>query len=573
MSNRATQDYRPEPPPGTTADRARVEIVPGSESVYADDLYPLLLRRLRAVVTIAVVLHLITVAQSLSLISHDLGQLLAGGSVTANEKPISTSGLILRMSFLVRGVIFLGVAALLWTRPPTTVRGLRLVEFVALGLYAGRALFDITLPERWDTVARLADVPQEWRWDVERAYIVSEAFEWFGIIIVYGTVFPNTWRRCAAVVTLLALCPLGLLAVYGLWVRPVDHAVLATHLTDLAISNGLAVAIVVFAASRVEVLRRQAAEARKLGQYILREKLGAGGMGEVYRAEHVLLRRPCAIKLIRPERAGDPRNLRRFEREVQVTATLTHPNTIQVYDYGRADDGTFYYVMEYLPGKNLEQLVKEVGPLPPERVVHLLRQVCGALREAHAAGLIHRDIKPSNIIVGNRGGLPDVAKLLDFGIVDVPTTEPGEAFTALGHLLGTPAYMSAEQAAGMADVDARSDLYSLGATAYFLLTGKAPFERATINLTIAAHIHDVATPPHYLRTEIPADLSAVVLRCLEKEPAKRYPDAAALEAALAECKCAGRWTGERAAQAGSELPKNEEGQRIGTTELERRWGF
>src|SRR5262249_48537634 len=150
---------------------------------------------------------------------------------------------------------------------------------------------------------------------------------------------------------------------------------------------------------------------------------GAGGMGEVYRAEHVLLRRPCALKIIRPERAGDPRNLRRFEREVQVTATLTHPNTVQIYDYGHAADGTFYYVMEYLPGPNLEQLVKLHGPLAPERVVHLLRQVCGALLEAHAAGLIHRDIKPSNIIVCERGGLPDVAKLLDFGVVDLPTRD------------------------------------------------------------------------------------------------------------------------------------------------------
>src|SRR5262249_3529048 len=157
----------------------------------------------------------------------------------------------------------------------------------------------------------------------------------------------------------------------------------------------------------------EAFAARRLGQYQLHQQLGAGGMGEVYLAEHELLLRPCAIKLIRAEAAGDPKNLARFEREVQTTATLTNWHTGEIFDYGDAQDGTFYYVMEYLPGLNLQELVSQHGPLPPGRVVHLLRQVCEALREAHHIGLVHRDIKPSNIIVGERGGLPDVAKLLD----------------------------------------------------------------------------------------------------------------------------------------------------------------
>jgi eukaryotic-like serine/threonine-protein kinase len=309
-----------------------------------------------------------------------------------------------------------------------------------------------------------------------------------------------------------------------------------------------------------------------LGQYVLKEKLGSGGMGEVYRAEHVLLRRPCALKLIRPERTGDPKNLRRFEREVQVTATLTHPNTVQIFDYGHTEDGTFYYVMEYLPGPNLEQLVKERGPLPPERIVHLLRQVCGALREAHAAGLIHRDLKPSNIMVCDRGGVHDVAKLLDFGIVDAPDTGPAGELTAQGQLLGTPLFMSAEQAAAMPDLDARSDLYSLGATAYFMLTGKAPFERGTTNLVIAAHLRDPVTPPHHLRADIPADLSAVIKRCLEKDPNQRYQDAASLEKALAGCECAGGWSEERAVEANQAQAAGDGEPRVSTTELERRWG-
>ena len=172
-----------------------------------------------------------------------------------------------------------------------------------------------------------------------------------------------------------------------------------------------------FGARTMSRLRRQVAEARQLGQYRLRRRLGAGGMGEVYLAEHQLLKRPCAVKLIRTDDATDPQALARFEDEVRLTATLSHPNTVEIYDYGRAEDGTYYYVMEYLPGLSLAELVERYGPLPPARVVYLLRQVCGALREAHAAGLIHRDIKPSNIIAARRGGIDDVAKLLDFGLV------------------------------------------------------------------------------------------------------------------------------------------------------------
>src|SRR5262249_37577774 len=153
----------------------------------------------------------------------------------------------------------------------------------------------------------------------------------------------------------------------------------------------------IYGSHRIEVLRVEASNARKVGQYWLKHRLGSGGMGEVYLAEHMLLRRPCAVKLIRSERAGDPTNLHRFEREVRATAALTHPNTVQVFDYGHAEDGAFYYAMEYLPGLNLEELVQRHGPLPAERAVHLLRQVCGALHEAHGVGLIHRDIKPNNI--------------------------------------------------------------------------------------------------------------------------------------------------------------------------------
>jgi serine/threonine protein kinase len=226
---------------------------------------------------------------------------------------------------------------------------------------------------------------------------------------------------------------------------------------------------------------------------------------------------------------------------------LTNWHTVEIFDFGRAVDGTFYYVMEYLPGLNLDQIVRAHGPLPPERVVHFLRQLCGALREAHAIGLIHRDIKPSNIIAGKRGGMPDVAKLLDFGLVIGQRANTDfEKLTQEGTLTGTPAYMSPEQAAGFDDLDARSDIYSLGAVAFFLLTGQPPFVGKTSIQVLAAHLHEPAPRLRDLRSEIPEDLERVVLRCLEKQKARRFPDSDSLEKALGECQCAEGWTTDRA---------------------------
>src|SRR5262249_36675213 len=270
---------------------------------------------------------------------------------------------------------------------------------------------------------------------------------------------------------------------------------------------------------------------------------------EVYLAQHVLLRRPCALKLIRPERAVDSKNLRRFEREVQATAMLTHPNTVQVYDYGHAEDGTFYYVMEHLPGLTLEALVKQAGPLPAARATHFLRQVCGALEEAHGRGLIHRDIKPGNVMICERGGVRDFAKLLDFGLVLPPASDMrGDKLTQDGTVTGTPAYLSPEQAGGQEAVEARSDIYSGGALAYFLLTGRPPFAGRTGMKLIAAHLYEVPEPLSRHRPDVPADLEAVILRCLAKEPNARFLDAASLNAALSSCAAAGQWTAREAAQ-------------------------
>jgi serine/threonine-protein kinase len=270
-------------------------------------------------------------------------------------------------------------------------------------------------------------------------------------------------------------------------------------------------------------------------------------MGEVYLAEHRLLKRPCAIKLIRPGTRADPRVLARFEREVRTTATLSHPNTIEIYDYGRTDDGTFYYVMEYLRGLSLEDLVARHGPQPPARVIHLLRQACAALTEAHAQGMVHRDLKPANLFASVRGGVFDTVKVLDFGLVKplAPLSDAPELSTD-GRVQGTPQYMPPEQATGQ-KIDPRADLYALGGVAYHLLTGRAPFEGDNAVLMLIAQARDPVVPPSQRQPGIPADLEAVVLRCLAKSPDERYPDAASVSRALARCAAASGWGNDEAA--------------------------
>jgi len=271
-------------------------------------------------------------------------------------------------------------------------------------------------------------------------------------------------------------------------------------------------------------------------------------MGEVWLAEHRLLKRPCAVKFIRPELAAHPTSAARFTREVRAVTGLTHLNTVRVYDYGQAADGSFYYVMEYLDGPTLEELVRRTGPLPPGRVVYLLRQLCGALTEAHAAGLVHRDLKPGNVIVARLGGQRDVAKLLDFGLVQDLSGAVDGQLTQIGTVLGTPHYMSPEQAAGESAVDARSDVYSLGAVAFFALTGRPPFQGKTFGQLLAAHRSEPPPPLTDFRPDVPADLSAVIARCLAKDPADRFPTTAAIDRALGECCCSADWSAERPAE-------------------------
>jgi serine/threonine-protein kinase len=292
-------------------------------------------------------------------------------------------------------------------------------------------------------------------------------------------------------------------------------------------------------------LRRDVREARKLGQYTLEEKLGEGGMGVVYRASHAMLRRPTAIKLLPTEKAGE-QSIARFEREVQLTAGLTHPNTVTVFDFGRTPEGVFYYAMEMLDGAALDALVDLDGAQPPERVLHVLDGVAGALAEAHEIGLIHRDIKPANIILCKQGGGFDVPKVVDFGLVK--DLSGGEvSLTATSSVTGTPTYMSPETITAPGTVDARSDLYALGAVGYFLVTGSHVFPGHNLIEICGHHLHTKPQPPSArLGRPLPQDIEALLLECLEKDPRRRPQTASELQDRVRGCRAYGAWDRERA---------------------------
>jgi serine/threonine protein kinase len=292
-------------------------------------------------------------------------------------------------------------------------------------------------------------------------------------------------------------------------------------------------------------------QARSLGSYQLEERVGQGGMGEVWRATHRLLARQAAIKLVRPETLGGDaatrrKALARFEREAQATASLRSAHTIELYDFGVSEAGTFYYVMELLAGCDAAVLVERFGPTPAGRAVHLLRQVCDSLGEAHAAGLVHRDVKPSNVFVCRYGRAVDFVKVLDFGLVK-PRVVTGTQLTADNVVSGTPAFMSPEQVVGKREVDARSDLYAAGCLGYWLLTARYVFEGANPVQIMMGHLKGTPEPPsRRAELPIPEKLDEILMACLEKDPANRPQTADELAAALAGVAGIEEWTLERA---------------------------
>jgi serine/threonine protein kinase len=312
-----------------------------------------------------------------------------------------------------------------------------------------------------------------------------------------------------------------------------------------AVWLGLGVGLAVMTSGVTYGLREEAREARQLGPYTLEERIGLGGMGEIHRARHALLRRPVAVKLLPPRQSGGT-SAERFDREAQLTSLLTHPNTVAIYDYGRTEDGVFYYVMELLDGVDLEELVREEGAQPPARVAHILRQVCGSLAEAHDLGLVHRDIKPANVILTRRWGLADVVKVVDFGLVKDLEADPAAGLTAENTLTGTPLYMAPEVIRSSRGVGVSSDLYAVGALGYFLLTGQPLFAGSVVEVA-GHHLHTAPTPPSKrLGQPVPEALEKLILECLEKDPADRPRGAAALLARLEDLPGVPEWAQDEA---------------------------
>jgi hypothetical protein len=314
----------------------------------------------------------------------------------------------------------------------------------------------------------------------------------------------------------------------------------------VATSAGI-VLTMLYIAFQHEKLAAAKLAAQKFGQYTLIEQLGRGGMGTVYKARHALLRRFTAVKLLNPEKVSDAA-IARFEREVQLTSGLTHPNTVGIYDYGRTPEGVFYYAMEYLEGVNLSELVARYGPLPDARVVYILRQVCASLAEAHAAGLIHRDVKPENILLAERGGERDFVKVLDFGLAKLASDREIN-LTQTHTVTGTPLYIAPEAISCPSLVDARADVYAIGAVGYFLLTGRPVFSGSTVEELCLMQIGATPEPPSArIGAPVNPELEALLLRCLAKSRLARPDDAADILRVLDACALSCRWTSADAAQ-------------------------
>jgi eukaryotic-like serine/threonine-protein kinase len=379
-----------------------------------------------------------------------------------------------------------------------------------------------------------------------RPWFVPTAVEpmitWSGpiILITAGIVPVRPWKMLVAGLVAASMDTIGMViagATGDYEFGPLHNAVLMHYPNYLMLGAAVTISHV------VTRLGQQVTREREMGSYRLGELLGRGGMGEVYLATHRMLARPAAIKLIRPEvlAAGDAAlaqmAVARFRREAQAAARLRSPHTVELYDFGVTEDGTFYLVMELLEGQNLERMVREQGPLDPIRVIHILRQVCESLEEAHSYGLVHRDIKPANIHVGRLGLQEDFVKVLDFGLVRSVDGPSEESLTgAAGMTPGTPAYMAPEMASDRT-VDGRADIYSLGCVAYYLLTGRLVFAGDTPLQTILRHLQQEPEPPSRVtHRPIPPALDELVLACLAKRPEDRPPSAAEVSQRLAQAR-------------------------------------
>jgi serine/threonine-protein kinase len=392
-------------------------------------------------------------------------------------------------------------------------------------LYEVFVCFVIAFSSLWEFYSRTGFVPRI-TWVV-------------GVIILFPLIVPAPPKQI-----LLAALASALTPALALWL--LETLGEARSRGDYAgvVANPLLAAGFAFLGARVVYgLGREVATVRELGSYRLEEKLGQGGMGEVWRARHRMLARPAAIKMVRPASAtAEARGVskeahKRFEREAQTIAGLRSPHTVTLFDFGVSSDGVFYYVMELLEGLDTDALVRRFGPQPAERVVHVLRQTCHSLSEAESRGLVHRDIKPANIFLCRYGEDFDFVKVLDFGLVKGLGKEVDSApdLTRENAVHGTPAYMAPEQALGRANIDTRADIYALGCVAYWLLTGQTVFTEDSVVGHLLAHAHKTPeTPSKRVEKPIPPELERIVMQCLEKEPARRPPTIRNLSNRLSE---------------------------------------
>jgi serine/threonine-protein kinase len=446
------------------------------------------------------------------------------------------------------------IALLLFSKKPVSLTPLRALELALFGLAAAyMVLQDFTFI---DQSAALGDS------GMALSGLLKTVSHYVLLVIVYGMFIPNTWQRAAWIVTPLAAIPLA--AMLFLWGRypEIAETMLPTRSGEFVEAGVLLIFSVTIAIGGTQIVgyyQNCQVKAAEMGFYRLRERIGVGGMGEVWLAEHEKLVRPAVIKLIRPEKLQEggkevQRTVRRFEKEAQATAELRSPHTVELYDFGVTYDQTFYYVMEYLNGIDLATLVKKHGPVAAQRTIYLLKQACESLGEAHDHHLIHRDVKPANIFVCHMGLSYDFIKVLDFGLVktqsngaSAPQGDMSSELTMEGMTTGTPAFMAPELAVGQDNVDVRSDIYALGCVGYWLLTGELVFQRENPVAMIVDHVNALPVPPSQ-RTEndVPEELDRIILKCLEKDPTQRFQTAMELADALSACARPREWSRDHA---------------------------
>lgn len=518
--------------------RAPIALVTDTVSRSGGEAHQLLRERLRAALII------LLVGQGLAILRQILGIFLQEGFYEIDRQ--AGYGLL---NLLVFAAVTVSLV-ILYLAVPLTLRQLREIELIVFGLVVALVAYN--------QYCEVLHEVEGGDGGLVISTIRSFMFVYFLLMVIYGLLIPNTGFQAARLTLSIAIIPV-FVNLFIWFKHPAFEKVCGEFVRFDQISQSTLLMLVgavtvTYGAHVMYRLRQEAADAKEFGQYRLVEQIGSGGMGEVWRANHRMLVRPAAIKLIRPEMLGSSNEtkmqlLSRFEREAQATALLQSPNTVDIYDFGMTEDGVLYYVMEFLAGLDLSSLIERYGPVPSERAVALLKQACESLAEAHSSGLIHRDIKPANIYICKSGLKFDLVKVLDFGLVKRSLDQADSRLTVAGTVTGTPAFTAPEMAISSHKADARSDIYSLGCVAYWLVTGFMVFESDTPMGTILEHVQSTPVPPsERVEMEVPEDLETIILACLSKTPGDRPQSCLELITQLESCECYREWDQNRARQ-------------------------